>query len=149
MLKPKNANAEIKYIAICSVYIAPGSKFKTATIDHIIDSIYLLRAKYDDEIKFLIAGDFNQTCIDRVLDSYGPLRQIIKGATRMSAILENVLTDLHTLYQPPDYLSPLQVDDDQIGEDSDHKIIALNPMRINDNRRYSKKRPKSIFLRLR
>ena len=139
MLQPKDKNALIKYIAIGSIYISSDSKYKTATVDHVIDSIHLLRSKYDDQVKFLIACDVNRVKVDRILDAYGPLRQIISAGTRLSAILENVLTDLHTLYQPPDYLSPLQVDADQIGEDSDHRIIMLNPIEINHNRKYEKR----------
>ena len=144
VLKPKDTSALIKYIAIGSIYISPNSKYKTATIDHVIDSIHLLRSKYDDQIKFLIAGDVNRMKVDRILDAYGPLRQIISAGTRLSAILENVLTDLHTVYQPPDYLSPLQVDADQIGEDSDHRIIMIHPIQINHKRKYSKK---TVFTR--
>ena len=66
--------------------------------------------------------------IDRILDSYGPLRQVVTLATRKSAILEIVLTDLHTLYQTPECLPPLQVDEGKAGSDSDHNIVLLPPI---------------------
>ena len=58
----------------------------------------------------------NRLKIDRILDSYGPLKQIVTSATRKSTILECTITDLHTLYQAPETLEPLQVDDGKIGK---------------------------------
>ena len=69
----------------------------------------------------LIGGDVNKVKIDRILECYGPPRQIITTATRQSAILENVITDCHTMYQQPECLPPLQVDDDKLGKDSDQE----------------------------
>ena len=98
VFKPKNKTDMIENIAIASVYVSPNSVYKTATINHIIDTIHLIRAKYDNRVNYLIGGDLNRLKIDRILDSYGPLRQIITGPARHSATLENIITDLHTLY---------------------------------------------------
>ena len=133
MLKPLEKNDLIENIAIGSIYVSPTSKYKTATIDHLIDTIHLLRSKYDNRINYLIGGDLNHLKIDRVLESYGPLRQIITSATRQSAILENIITDLHTMYQPPECLAPLQHDRDKDGKDSDHNIIVLPPITLGNN----------------
>ena len=111
----------------------PNSVNKTATINHIIDTIHLLRAQYDNKINYLIAGDLNRVKVDRILDSHGPLRQIITAGTRNSAILENIITDLHTLFQPPQCLAPLQVDEDKDGSDSDHNVIILPPITITNS----------------
>ena len=109
--------------------------YKTATINHIIDTIHLLRAQFDNRINYLIGGDLNKLKIGRILESYGPLRQIITSATRHSATLENIITDLHTLYQPPECLAPLQVDEDKAGKDSDHNIVLLAPITMSNNRK--------------
>ena len=138
LLKPVEKNDLIENIALASIYVSPTSVYKTASINHIIDTIHLLRAKYDNKINYLIAGDVNRLKIDQILDSYGPLRQIITSATRNSAILENIITDLHTLYQAPECLPPLQVDEDKAGSDSDHNIVLLPPITVNNNT----KRPK-------
>ena len=115
-----------KVASLTLITISPStSEYKTATINHIIESIHLLRSKYDNRINYIIGGDLNKLKIDRILESYGPLRQIISSATRKSAILENVITDLHTLYQPPECLHPLQVDEDKEGKDSDHNVVIL------------------------
>ena len=95
----------IENIAIASIYVSPNSVYKTATINHIIDTIHLLRAKYDNRINYLIGGDLNKLKIDKILESYGPLRQIITEGKRQSAILENIITDctpgisLHNVYR--------------------------------------------------
>ena len=121
------------------MYVSPNSVYKTATINHIIDTIHILRAKYDNKINYLIGGDLNRLKINRILDSYGPLRQIISVPTRHSATLENIITDLHTLYQQPECLPPLQVDRDKPGKDSDHNIVVLAPIMISNNRKRLKK----------
>ena len=115
VFKPRNKTDTIENIAIASVYVSPNSVYKTATIDHIIDTIHILRAKYDNKINYLIGGDLNRLKINRILDSYGPLRQIISVPTRHSATLENIITDLHTLYQQPECLPPLLVERDKPG----------------------------------
>ena len=52
---------KVKRIAVCAIYVSPRSKVKPETIDHIIESIHLLRAKYDNDVNFIISGDFNHT----------------------------------------------------------------------------------------
>ena len=89
ILKPMNDSDLIENIAIASIYVSPTSHYKTVSINHIIYTIHLLRAQYDNRINYLIAGDLNRLKIDHILDSYGPLRQIITAATRQSAILES------------------------------------------------------------
>ena len=139
VFKPLNKTDLIENIAIASIYVSPNSVYKTATINHIIDTIHLLRAKYDNRINYIIGGDLNKLKIDKILESYGPLRQIITDPTRQSAILENIITDLHSWYQPPQCLPPLQVDLDKAGKDSDHNIVILPPITVTSNRKRTKK----------
>ena len=118
---------KVKRIAVESYYVSPRSKHKQETIEHIIDTIHVLRAKFDNEIHFLIGGDFNKLNISDILDCYGALKQIISVPTRKSATLEIILTDLHTMFHPPTTLPPLQVDLDKLGKDSDHNIVVFAP----------------------
>ena len=115
--------------------------YKDDTIDHIIESIHVLRSRFDNDIHFLLDGDLNRIKIDRILDSYGALRQVISVPTRKQAVLENVITDLHTLYHPPTTLAPLQVDEGAKGKDSDHNVVIMAPLR---NKKYEQKRNKKI-----
>ena len=50
VLKPHSRKDSIENIALASIYVSPSSKFKTATINHVIDTIHLLRAQYDNKI---------------------------------------------------------------------------------------------------
>ena len=118
---------KVKRMAVGSFYVSPRSKQKTETIEHIIETIHLLRAKYDNEIGLVISGDFNRLDITDILECYGGLRQICTVPTRKFATLEIVLTDLHSMFHPPTTLPPLQVDAGKKGKDSDHQIVLLAP----------------------
>ena len=123
----ENQRFKVKRIAVGSIYVSPRSKFKTEVIEHIIETIHILRAKYNNEISFCIGGDFNRVDISEILDCYGGLKQVISVSTRNQATLEILLTDLHSLYHPPTTLPPLQVDVDKNGKDSDHNIVVFAP----------------------
>ena len=102
----------------------------------------MLRSKYENDVRFLVGGDFNRLDINDILDSYGALRQIISVPTRKSATLEIILTDLHTLFHPPTTLPPLQVDSDKVGKDSDHDVVVLAPV---SNLQYKMERKKKTI----
>ena len=136
----------VKRIAVGAYYISPRSKFKQEVIEHIIDTIHLLRARYNNDVNFIIAGDFNRVDTSDVLDSYGALQSIVSVPTRKSATLEVILTDLHTMYHPPTTLPPLQVDEDRQGKDGDHNIVVFAPRsneqyRVDRNKRTIITRP--------
>ena len=102
LVVPKSSsNLRIKRIAVGSYYVSPRSRHKDDFIEHIIGSIHQLRAKYENDVSFLVGGDFNRLEISEILDSYGALKQIISVPTRKTAMLEIILTDLHTLLHPP------------------------------------------------
>ena len=130
MLTPRKLDHKlqnIKRICVSSIYIAPRSKFKSETMDHIIQSIHIIRARYDNNVSFLLGGDVNRTDYTDVLDSYGALKQCVTVGTRNQATLEIILSDLINLYHPPTVLSPLQVDEGKTGKDSDHNIVIFAP----------------------
>ena len=142
---PKTSHLKVKRIAVGSFYVSPRSQYKNETIEHIIQTIHQLRAKYDNEISFLCGGDFNHLDISDILDSYGALKSILSIPTRKSAKLEILLTDLHTMFHPPTTLPPLQVDQDKVGKDSDHNIVVFAP---NSNVQYHQTRnKKKIYTR--
>ena len=120
----------------------PRSKHKLETFNHIIETIHLLRAKYDNNVHFCIGGDFNRLEITDILECYGGLKQIVSVNTRKSATLSIVLTDLHSFFHPPTILPPLQVDTDKKGKDSDHGIVVLAPK---SNAQYKVNRIKKII----
>ena len=132
-------DVKVKRIAVGSIYISPRSKFKIETIEHIIETIHILRAQYDNDVNFLICGDFNRVEISDILDCYGGLKQIISIPTRKTATLSIVLTDLHNFFHPATTLPPLQVDENKTGKDSDHDIVLLAPK---NNAKYKVERTK-------
>ena len=64
-----NPQMKVKRIAVGSIYISPRSKHKKETIEHIIETIHMLRAKYNNEIHFCIGGDFNKVETSDILGS--------------------------------------------------------------------------------
>ena len=46
-------------------------------IEHIIETIHLLRARYDNDVNFILGGDFNHLKIDEILNAYGALNQLV------------------------------------------------------------------------
>ena len=69
VLTPKIANnrLKVKRIAVGSIYVSPRSQVKPETIEHILESIHLLRAQYDNDIHFLVGGDCNWWDITDIL----------------------------------------------------------------------------------
>ena len=65
LVKPKQTVGNVQKIAIASVYIRPSSVYKTKTIDHIIQTIHLLKSQHGSELRFVIGGDLNRINIDK------------------------------------------------------------------------------------
>ena len=140
---PSINQLKVKRIAVGSYYVSPRSRHKQEVIDHIIDTIHTIRAKYNNDVSFLVGGDFNRLDISDILDSYGALKQVISVPTRKTATLEIILTDLHALFHPPTTLPPLQVDSDKIGKDGDHEVVILAPI---NNAQYRVERKKKTVV---
>ena len=139
--KCKSQKVKVKRLAIGAYYISPRSKYKQQVIEHIIETIHIIRARYCNEVNFIIAGDFNRVNTDDILDSYGALRSVVSVPTRKNAALEVILTDLYTQYHPPTTLPPLQVDEGRLGKDGDHNIVVFAPC---SNQQYKIERKKRI-----
>ena len=61
LLTPKSSELNmlgVKRIAVGSFYVSPRSQYKNDTIEHIIQTIHILRAKYDNEICFFMRRRF-------------------------------------------------------------------------------------------
>ena len=82
--------------------------------------------------------------VNDILESYGALKSIITVPTRLYATLVVILTDIPSLFHPPTTLSPLQVDQDKLGKDSDHEIVVLAPV---SNVQCKRERKKRVFTR--
>ena len=136
---PINTRVNVKRIVIGSIYVSPRSRQKNETVDHIIESIHLMRAKYDNNVQFIIGGDVNRLNTTEILECYGALRQVVSVPTRKTATLSVLITDLYSSYHPPTTLPPLQVDTGKTGRDSDHNVVVFAP-RTNLQYRVSRKK---------
>ena len=112
------------------MYVSPSSVYKTKSIDHIIETIHVLRSQHGSELRFLIGGDLNRININKILNSYGALNQIITVPTRNSETLEKIITDLQSFFHPPTSHMPIEVDEDMDGENSDHNVVVLTPVNV-------------------
>ena len=59
----------------------------------------------------LISGDRNDLGIDRLLTIDPSLRQIVNKGTRGPRILDVVLTNLSVLFEEPEIVPPIAIDD--------------------------------------
>ena len=89
--------------------------------------MFLMKSRYGNQVSFVISGDFNKYPVIDILSANGAINQIVSVATRKSAILEVILTDLATYFHLPTSLAPLEVDEGRNGSDSDHNTIELAP----------------------
>ena len=127
-LSGQKDNLKVKRILVGSIYVSPKSRVKSEIIEHMIQSIHSVRAKYENEVNCLIGGDFNHLDISEILECHGGLKQIIFVPTRKQATLEILLRDLRSLYHSPTTLPPLQADPGTGGKDSDHDGLLFVPL---------------------
>ena len=96
----------------------------------------MLSTKYGRGLHFVIAGDTNDLKLDNILNLSPNFRQIVKDWTRLDppAILDPIITTLHSYYQVPLCLPPLDSDPDKNGTESDHRIVLTRPINVINNR---------------
>ena len=112
IITPKVTTGTVKRIAVCSVYVRERSRKKTETLDFIISTVHMLKAKYDHAINFIIGGDFNTMKPDSILSAFESFKQLVVTKTRGDAILDLIITDMDSLYHTPSSEKPLEVDED-------------------------------------
>ena len=57
VFSPKRLDSQfqmVKRICVASIYIAPRSPFKTETVTHIIETVHMMRARYGNQIHFIL-----------------------------------------------------------------------------------------------
>ena len=132
LLTPKivtNAS-KIKRIVIGSIYSKPQSKKKSVLLDHISSVFNQMSVKYSQGLEWIIGGDTNDLKIEKILQISDHFKQIVTKPTRGIKILDPVITTLHTFYQTPQVLEPLDADPDKNGSKSDHKMVTVTPIII-------------------
>jgi len=128
LVKPINQTGKSrKFIAVC-FYSPPKSKQNSKLIDLISVEICRLRIQHKG-CGVLICGDRNDMKVEQLLAGDPALRQIVSQPTNKNQdkVLDVVLTDMHTGYQEPTILPPIQVDAGREGVPSDHMGVEVRP----------------------
>ena len=141
LLTPKNVtqSSKIKKIACAAIYVKPGSKHKTDTLDHISDAFNILNTKYGRGLHFILAGDTNELRLKPILDLGSNLVQIVTKPTRTDkitkkeSILDPIIMTMAQYYQEPDIVKPLDSDPDKNGKPADHNIVLCKPISTINN----------------
>ena len=102
------------------------NQIKTLLNEHISQNYHLLKTEYPNS-KFIFLGDFNDFSPQVLLELSSQLRQVVHFATRGKSTIDLIVTDMHTLYHPPQKLGPLEPDEDENGVPSDHDGILWIP----------------------
>jgi hypothetical protein len=89
--------------------------------------MFCVQSRYESQVRFLISGDFNKVNIENILESNGSLHQVCSVATRHTATLELVITDMASMFHPPTTLAPLNQDENSKGKPADHNVIIVAP----------------------
>ena len=118
LLTPKNVTKDsiVKKIAVCALYVKPGSKKKTALADHIAEVYNMLKAKHGRGLYWVLAGDTNDLKLGPILRLNKNLKSVVKKPIRLnpenpskSSVLDNIITDLNNWYQEPKCLAPIAI----------------------------------------
>ena len=138
VLTPLNVTSDsnIQKIVVGSLYCKPNSRKKTILLDHIAEVYQQMNKKFSKGLHWILAGDFNDLKEQKVLDISPNLKQVVTKPTRMNppAILDKIITTLHTFYQMPIIQPPLDNDPDKTGSPSDHKIVVMEPISTINNK---------------
>ena len=93
LLKPKTPTGHIKSIIVCSFYIPPNSRKKSALIEHISLNYYIFKTLYNDSA-FICGGDKNDLNIQLLLNIHPGFRQLVTQATYRLSVLDVMVTDI-------------------------------------------------------
>ena len=126
-MRPKTYVGSITNILLCSFYSPPNSKKKSLLIEHLTITINKLKILHPKAI-FVTAGDKNDLKEDEILAICPSFKQIVTKPTRKKKTLTIVITDLHNLYQEPNIIPPVPVDDGASGCPSDHQGVLVLPI---------------------
>ena len=126
LLKLKQPTSEIKYLIVCSFYLPPRSRKKSALINHINVNYFIFKSNYPDSA-FVLGGDKNDLNLQHLLDIDPSLRQLVTQPTHRQSVLCVLITDLGPLYEVPIVRPALQPDNPHTACPSDHKIALAIP----------------------
>ena len=128
LLRPKDAsNCAIKEFIICAFYCPPNSRKKEKLITHIIINTHKLLTKYPKAGLF-IGGDKNSLNIAPILQGLPRCRQVVTENTHGEKCIDILITNMATLYLPPEVVPAVQPDDPTRAKPSDHLVPVMYPI---------------------
>ena len=130
------SESTIRKIVVGSLYCKPNSKKKTALLNHIAEVHQMLSTRYKKGLHWILAGDFNDLKVQRILDISQSFKQVVTEPTCINqpAILDKIVTSLHCFYQTPEIQLPLDNDPERNGSPSDHRIVVMKPITVVNNK---------------
>ena len=81
----------IKMLAVCAIYYPPRAPYHDELLDHLVTSVDVLKAQYDD-LRIILMGDVNRLNIEDLCLDLG-LRNLVTEPTHEGSILDVILTD--------------------------------------------------------
>ncbi|XP_041486027.1 uncharacterized protein LOC121432240 [Lytechinus variegatus] len=117
-LRPRRLPREVSSLFVAVVYSPPNSNSETELIDHIIDSVDVIRSRHP-YAGIAILGDFNRVDTDGICTAVS-LKQIVEEPTRNDAILDKIITNLQKYYKKCEIKCPVGT--------SDHNAILWCPL---------------------
>ena len=127
LLRPKMSSGKISSIIVCCFYSPPKSKKKKNLVDHITVTLQSLLISLNNP-GIIISGDRNDLEISALLSADPSLRQIVQQPTRGSKILDVIITNLASFYNPPKIIPPVLPDKPGHGVPSDHNGVIATPI---------------------
>ncbi|KAI8517689.1 hypothetical protein Bbelb_037060 [Branchiostoma belcheri] len=115
--RPPRLPREVTGLAVCAVYLPPGSPHQELLHDHLVETVDHLRTKYAD-IGICIGGDFNRMDVKQLCTCTN-MKQIVNIPTRQDAILDLIITNLGRFYKPCSTIAPVGM--------SDHRTVIVTP----------------------
>jgi hypothetical protein len=104
---------------VCGAYHAPNTTTGKLLLDHIVNTTLDLRRRFGyDEIRIIVAGDFNHLACDRLNAALG-VRNMVQEPTHLNSTIDLILTDTPDHYNLPLLLAPLH--------HSKHCCVLLDP----------------------
>ena len=127
LLKPKNLSPSLfKKIIVCSFYSPPSKGKHSKLADHIVTTLHMLMSKYPGS-GIILGADKNSMDITPILSCGLKLHQIVDKNTRKDKVLDIIIMNTSGYYQSPIIAPPIQPDDPNTGQPSDHSVPVCTP----------------------
>ena len=108
------------------ILLTTKQKENTKMADHIVTTLHMLLCKYPNSA-IIIGADKNQMDITPILNCGLKLRQIVDKNTRKGKLLDVLIMNVSSLYNTPVIAPPIQADDPNTGQASDHSVPVCTP----------------------